>query len=82
MLENGADIRFIQVLLGHASLTSTQIYTSVSIQKLKQIHDATHPARLQRARSAQTDAAGASMDGGVERLLGTLDVEAMKEDAP
>ncbi|PRC90589.1 site-specific tyrosine recombinase XerC [Solimicrobium silvestre] len=48
MLENGADIRFIQVLLGHASLTSTQIYTSVSIQKLKQIHDATHPARIER----------------------------------
>ena len=45
MLENGADIRYIQALLGHASLTSTQIYTHVSIQKLKAIHAATHPAR-------------------------------------
>jgi len=52
MLENGADTRFIQVLLGHASLTSTQIYTSVSIQKLKQIHDATHPARIERIGDA------------------------------
>jgi integrase/recombinase XerD len=48
MLENGADIRFIQVLLGHAELTTTQIYTQVSIQKLKEIHTATHPARLAR----------------------------------
>jgi integrase/recombinase XerD len=47
MLENGADIRFIQQMLGHADLNSTQIYTHVSIQKLKQIHTATHPARLQ-----------------------------------
>jgi hypothetical protein len=46
MLENGADIRFIQQMLGHADLNSTQIYTHVSITKLKQIHTATHPARL------------------------------------
>ena len=46
MLENGADIRFIQMLLGHADLSTTQIYTRVSIAKLKQVHSATHPARL------------------------------------
>lgn len=44
MLENGADIRFIQALLGHADLRSTQIYTHVSIGKLKEVHAATHPA--------------------------------------
>jgi integrase/recombinase XerD len=44
MLENGADIRYIQVLLGHADLRSTQIYTQVSIIKLKEVHAATHPA--------------------------------------
>ena len=46
MLENGADIRFIQALLGHADLRSTQIYTHVSIGKLKEVHAATHPAGM------------------------------------
>lgn len=43
MLDNGADIRFIQAMLGHEDLTSTQLYTRVSIEKLRQIHQATHP---------------------------------------
>ncbi len=55
MLENGADIRFIQAMLGHSELSTTQIYTQVSIGKLKEIHAATHPARLDR-RSGQNDA--------------------------
>jgi len=46
MLDNGADIRFIQAMLGHANLSSTEIYTQVSIKKLKQVHAATHPAQL------------------------------------
>jgi integrase/recombinase XerD len=45
MLENGADIRFIQAMLGHSELSTTQIYTQVSIVKLKEIHTLTHPAR-------------------------------------
>jgi integrase/recombinase XerD len=44
MLENGADIRFIQALLGHASLETTTVYTRVAIGKLKEVHAATHPA--------------------------------------
>ena len=57
MLEGGADIRFIQALLGHESLETTQIYTRVSAAKLAEIHAATHPgARLTRDR-AMLDAA-------------------------
>jgi integrase/recombinase XerD len=56
MLEAGADIRFIQQMLGHASLETTQIYTRVSIRQLKEIHTATHPARLERRGEAGTDA--------------------------
>lgn len=57
MLEGGADIRFIQAMLGHESLETTQIYTRVSALKLAEIHAATHPgARLARDR-AMLDAA-------------------------
>jgi integrase/recombinase XerD len=49
MLENGADIRFIQALLGHADLATTEVYTRVSILQLKAVHERTHPARLARA---------------------------------
>jgi len=43
MLENGADIRFIQAMLGHSDLSTTQIYTQVAIGKLQAIHASTHP---------------------------------------
>lgn len=43
MLENGADTRFIQQMLGHASLESTQIYTRIAVGKLKDVHTLTHP---------------------------------------
>lgn len=45
MLDNGADIRFIQAMLGHSQLSTTQIYTQVSIGKLRRVHARTHPAR-------------------------------------
>jgi integrase/recombinase XerD len=44
MLEGGADIRFIQEMLGHAKLTTTQRYTHVSVQHLQAVHAASHPA--------------------------------------
>ena len=43
--DDGADISYIQMILGHVSLTTTQIYTQVSIKKLKEVHESTHPAR-------------------------------------
>lgn len=44
MLENGADIRYVQEMLGHESLDTTKIYTKVAITRLKEIHQRTHPA--------------------------------------
>jgi integrase/recombinase XerD len=46
MLERGADVRFVQQMLGHGDLSTTEIYTHVSIRKLKEIHRATHPAKI------------------------------------
>jgi integrase/recombinase XerD len=46
MLENGADIRLIQQMLGHANLNTTQIYTEVTIAQLRRVHAMTHPAEV------------------------------------
>jgi integrase/recombinase XerD len=78
MLENGADIRFIQAMLGHADLKSTEIYTQVSIKALKAVHTATHPARPIRSRLARPGP-GPGTGDDTEALLTLLDAEA--EDA-
>ncbi len=69
MLENGADIRFIQVMLGHANLETTQIYTHVSMTKLKEIHSATHPARTTRNPGGQASPTNAVTGQAMQILL-------------
>jgi len=91
MLENGADIRFIQSLLGHAKLDTTQIYTQVSLAKLKEVHSATHPARLHRAAdttashqngpgAANAAPAGRSATDPAGALLAALQAQARLDD--
>jgi integrase/recombinase XerD len=74
MLENGADIRYIQAMLGHVSLETTQIYTQVSIRHLKDIHTATHPAKLPEAAQHRLEA-----EPTAEALLEALSREAEED---
>jgi integrase/recombinase XerD len=79
MLEGGADIRFIQVMLGHAEMSTTQIYTQVAIRQLQLVHASTHPGALKRVRSAQVQAASAEVsvesENAAEALFAVLDQE-------
>lgn len=54
MHEGGADIRVVQEMLGHAELSTTEIYTRVAIRRLKLVHSLTHPsAKLEGANDAR-----------------------------
>ncbi len=85
MLENGADIRFIQAMLGHSELSTTQIYTQVSIGKLKEIHAATHPARIERPGRDNADAdrgeAQHDREDAAAAILAALAMEDDEEEA-
>ena len=76
MLDNGADIRFIQAMLGHASLDTTQKYTHLSIKQLKEVHSRTHPAQLKRSGKQKEDRG----DEALQVLMEELEEEGEDED--
>lgn len=83
MMENGADILFIQAMLGHAEISTTQIYTHVAVRQLQLVHANTHPGALRRVRSAQTESDAANLqadpENAAEALLAALDAEATED---
>jgi len=72
MLEGGADTRFIQAMLGHADLKTTQIYTHVAIRQPQEIHRATHPAQLTKERPSTPQT---SQDAAAADVFAALDAE-------
>jgi integrase/recombinase XerD len=82
MLENGADVRFVQEMLGHVSLATTQIYTRVSIKKLKEVHAATHPsAKLKGHAAGAGDPGLDEHEPELETMFAALDDEDEEADA-
>ena len=75
MLENGADIHFIQAMLGHADLKSTQIYTHVAVKQLKAIREAARPAKTRQAKVA----AGTDEPTTADDVLDALEAEGDEE---
>lgn len=91
MLEGGADIRYIQAMLGHAELSTTQIYAQVSIRALQAVHAATHPGATNTRHRPPNhpslhlppdDSSDGSGDGDHELLFGVLDLEGEEENRP
>ncbi len=82
MLENGADIRYIQEMLGHAELSTTQIYTRVSIRRLKTVHALTHPgATLARGKANAAAVPPLAKTDGADELFSRLAAEDDEETA-
>lgn len=83
MLENGADIRYIQAMLGHERLETTQIYTHVAIKQLQQVHARTHPGANRRVRSVQEGVnveRGPSGEDAAATLFAALESEAIDDE--
>jgi integrase/recombinase XerD len=80
MLEGGADIRYIQAMLGHAELSTTQIYAQVSVRALQAVHAATHPGAANTPRRERHGDGERKV--AVSELLAVLDEEDQEENHP